>query len=447
MTHTVCIKSESMNEVLDPDDVRPQPPGGPPADAHVAGEAGLAHVATASFLASRVAPTGGFAIALAGGLALARVAERRGLRTGFGASLAAMLQTVALIGPARFAIPLTQALSAPVLGRLHALGTSVAGQLGACIAIRFADQIVVTSFYIWVIVGGLEPYADAYDALADRIPGVPAGQAAVLALTGAGLLAWTMFASTVQVLVYRRGLRGWPRDADPPAAAVQPAAPTPPAAEPRPRSPSGPRFDPRAVAVAAVIAFCALVASTAWPLLAAVGAWLALAWALARGDREPVRTGLALAALLGGGALVFGVVGGAEVELTLQRALRATLLVLVATWLRAAAGEEGLREVARRSLRRLRRLPAMREAATILDRLGAAGGLAASGRSLVAAVRHQPRRPAPLAGAVLGWIASEATHFTAPGSAPRSQLALRFPDGLLVAGAVLASAALALPVI
>ena len=48
--------------------------------------AGPAHVGVVSFLAARAAPTGGFWIALAGGVALARVAERLGPRLGFGAS-------------------------------------------------------------------------------------------------------------------------------------------------------------------------------------------------------------------------------------------------------------------------------------------------------------------------------------------------------------------------
>src|SRR6266581_234853 len=42
--------------------------------------AGLAHVATVSFLASRASPAFGFWIALAGGVALARVGQRDGAR-------------------------------------------------------------------------------------------------------------------------------------------------------------------------------------------------------------------------------------------------------------------------------------------------------------------------------------------------------------------------------
>src|SRR5688500_305762 len=81
---------------------------------------GLAHVATVSFLASRATPSGAFALALAGGVALARAAATHGLRSGYGASAAAILQTVALMGPARVNGPMTQAMSAPPPGRVHA---------------------------------------------------------------------------------------------------------------------------------------------------------------------------------------------------------------------------------------------------------------------------------------------------------------------------------------
>ena len=73
----------------------------------------------AAFLAARAAPSMQFWIALAGGIALARAAALRGLRAGYGASGAAMLQTVAVMGPARVNGPLTQALTAPLLGTLH----------------------------------------------------------------------------------------------------------------------------------------------------------------------------------------------------------------------------------------------------------------------------------------------------------------------------------------
>jgi hypothetical protein len=395
-------------------------------------QAGLAHVASASFLASRVVPTGGYAVALAGGVALARAAQVAGVRTGYGASIAAMLQTVAVLGPSRISVPLTQALSAPLLGRLHARGRRLGVQIAACSAIRASDQLVFTLFYIW-IVGGVQAYAATYDAIAGRIPGVPDGTVAALAATALSLVAWTVFASVVQVLVYRSALRSWPAQPPPPAGGGS----DPPAAAPGPRR-ALPRYDPRAVALAALLAFCVLIASTAWVVLGAVAAWLAIAWATARADRSPLRAGLALAALLAGGALAFNLIGGSGLDLTLQRTLRAALLVLVATWLRAAAGEDGMREVARRSLRFARRVPAMREASQILARLGAGSALGASGRALVAEVRHVPRRPSPLAAAVLRWVAAEAEHFSSappPAVAPEV-LRTAWRDRMLVAGVI-----------
>ena len=145
---------------------------------------GPAHVAVVSFLAARAAPSGGFWIALAGGVALARVAQQRGARLGFGASAAAMLETVAIIGPARFGIPLTQAVSAPMLGRLEARGWGSAAQVLACAAVRLLHNTATTAFFIWVITGGLDAYAGTYDALARRV-GLEVGSADALVLTAA----------------------------------------------------------------------------------------------------------------------------------------------------------------------------------------------------------------------------------------------------------------------
>ena len=106
---------------------------------------GLAHVATVSFLAARAAPSAQFWIALAGGIALARAAALRGVRAGYGASAAAMLQTVAVMGPARVNGPLTQALTAPLLGALHRRGTRLPLQIAACFAIRLTHYAVLTA--------------------------------------------------------------------------------------------------------------------------------------------------------------------------------------------------------------------------------------------------------------------------------------------------------------
>src|ERR1700741_2131067 len=118
--------------------------------------AGPAHVAVVSFLASRVVPSGGFWVALAGGIALARVAARQGARVGFGASTAAMLETVAIIGPLRFAIPLTQAVTAPILGRFAARGMAVWLQVLICAVLRLIQNAIQTAFFIVVLAGGID---------------------------------------------------------------------------------------------------------------------------------------------------------------------------------------------------------------------------------------------------------------------------------------------------
>ncbi|MGH2742789.1 MAG: hypothetical protein ACRDN8_09945 [Thermoleophilaceae bacterium] len=366
--------------------------------------AGPAHVAVVSFLAARAAPTGGFWIALAGGVALARTAERRGARLGFGASAAAMLETVAIIGPARFGIPLTQAASAPMLGRLEARGVTLLPQILACAAIRLLHNAATTAFFIWVITGGLDAYAGTYDAIGRRV-GIEIGTADALALTAAGLLAWAAFASTVQVLVYRRGLRAWEHFAA--AAPHESDVDRDMRGKRNAHGGRRRRFDPRAVTLAAVVAFALLLSGTSWPLLAAVAAWLAIAWGAARPDREPLPTGLVFAAILAGGAFAFALGGGLGLDVATRRATRAALLVLVATWMRAAAGAEGLREVSRRVLGRLRRVPAAPEAALVLDQIASEGRLAAAGRALADQLSGVSKRPMPFVDAVLGWVVRE----------------------------------------
>lgn len=377
--------------------------------------AGPAHVATVSFLASRAVPSGGFFVALAGGTALARVAERRGAREGYGASIAAVLETVAIMGPARFGVPFTQALGAPMLGRMHARGRGLWVQFLVCAAIRVLSNAVGLAFFVLVIAGGLDAYAGSYEAIAERLGFGLSERGAVLISLG-GLLAWAAFASAIQVSFYRRGLRGWPGPGD---GEVPPAAP--------PVELHRGRFDPRLVALAAAVAFGLLLASTVALLLGAVALWLALAWAVSRPDRRAVPTGLALAGLLGTASLTFTLVGGLGIELALRRASRAVLLVLVATWLRAAAGADGLREVSRRALGRVRALPAVPETARVLDAIGSEGRLTAAGRALVDSLEGVPRRPAPVIDAVLGWVAAEAARYrTGP---PASPLRLRARPG------------------
>jgi len=168
-----------------------------------------------------------------------------------------------------------------------------------------------------------------------------------------------------------------------------------------------------------------------------VAAWLALAWLAARPDREPVPAGLLFAALLAGGAFVFTLGGGLGLEVAARRASRAALLVLTATWLRGAAGAEGLREVSRRVLGRLRRIPAADEAAVVLDQIASEGRLAAAARTLERRLRGVPKRPVPFLDAVLRWVVTEAgAHPLAP-ERPRLDLRVRWLDALLLAAAAL----------
>jgi hypothetical protein len=381
--------------------------------------AGPAHVAVVSFLAARAAPTGGFWIALAGGVALARAAERRGARLGFGASAAAMLETVAIIGPARIGIPLTQAATAPMLGRLEARGVAVLPQILACAAIRLLHNTATTAFFIWVITGGLDAYAGTYDAIGRWI-GIEVGTADALAVTAAVLLGWAAFASTVQVLVYRRGLRSWDRVAASSGDATDVAHDIGGQRQSRAEAAGtvGPRrrFDPRAITLAAAVAFALLLSSTAWPLLAAVAVALALAWIAAPTDRDPVKTGVIFAAILAGGAFAFALGGGLGLDEAARRASRAALLVMVATWMRAAAGAEGLRQVARGVLGRLRRVPAAPEAAIVLDQISSEGRLAAAGRALADQLSGVEKRPLPFVDAVLRWVVRESERWPQAGA-------------------------------
>jgi hypothetical protein len=118
--------------------------------------------------------------------------------------------------------------------------------------------------------------------------------------------------------------------------------------------------------------------------------------------------------------------------------------VLVATWLRGAAGAEGLREVARRALGRLRGLPAAREAALVLDQIASEGRLAAAGRALAERLSRVPTRPIAVLDAVLAWVVRESAAFRPP--AVPAQVALRATarDLLLVALAAAPAVALAL---
>jgi hypothetical protein len=386
---------------------------------------GLAHVATVSFLASRAAPSLQFFFALGGGIALARSAMTLGARTGHGTAIASMLQTVAVMGPARINAPLTQAITAPMMGRLQARGAHPLVEFVACLALRLVHYAVLLAALIYVILGGIDEFTGSYETLTGWLGIVPQGAVAALALTAAVQVLWAIFFSTIQVAAYRRALGDWPE--------AEPAEPDPEVERAPVAERGSGRFDPRAIVVAALLATGLLLASTSWALLLCVTAWLIPAWLLCRPDKDALPLGIALAALLAFAALTGGLLSGAELELTLRRVLRAVLLVAVATWMRAAAGPGGLRETFRRALRRLRALPALREASEQLEGLDPGPRLVAAGRAAVDRFADVPLSPIPLVDAVIGWTAAESAGYR-PGPAPvRAELRLRAPDALLVA--------------
>lgn len=382
---------------------------------------GLAHVATVSFLASRVTPAGAFWAALAGGVALAQAGARHGLRVGYGASVAAMLQTVALIGPARISGPMTQALSAPLLGAMEARGRGAGAQFLACLAIRLAHYTVLSALAIWVVVG-VDAYIGTYDRIVGLV-GLPQGRTAALVATVLGNLVWGIAFSAIQVAVYRRGARAWPAGA---AASAPAEDPVPPGAT-GDREPHDALLDPRVAAAGTLVAFVVLLSTTRPLVLGVVAGALALAWLAYRPPRDVARVGLAFAAFLALGALAGNLIGGLGLEEGLRRGGRIGLLVLAATWLRGAAGVEGLRALSARILRRLHRVPATEEAAAVLSGLDSGPRIGGAARSLVETLRPVPRRPRPLADAMVTWVATEAASTSAGGTPVPGTRALAAP--------------------
>jgi hypothetical protein len=392
---------------------------------HLPSATGHAHVATVSFLASRAAPSLQFFFALGGGIATARASFLHGGRVGYGTALASMLQTVAVMGPARVNAPLTQAITAPMMGRLQARGARPLTEFVACLALRLVHYAVLLAAFIFVILGGVDEFTASYKTLTGWLGIVPQGPTAALAVTAVGQTLWAIFFSTLQVAAYRRALGDWP----PLAPGALPAAPPVPAVAERPAG----RFDPRAVVLAALLASALLLASTSWPLLIGVAAWLVPAWLLCRPDHDAVPLGLLLAGLLAFAALTGGLLSGAGLEVTLQRALRAVLLVAVATWMRAAAGAPGLRETFRRALHRLRALPAVREGADLMEGLDSGPRLIAAARGAADRFADVELKPADLADAATAWVAAESSAFVPGAVVPHARLRLRVPDAVLVA--------------
>ena len=313
-----------------------------------------------------------------------------------------------------------------MLGALHRRGTSVPLQFIACLVIRLAHYVVLTAALVWIILGGVDAYVGSYDTLTGWLGILPEGKRGALIVTVFINVVLAIFYSATQVLVYRWALTSWPEN-------VVPAAPPlVDAGEDR----GSLRFDPRAITLAAAIAFAVLLSGTDWIMLASVSAFLAIAWAVSRPDPEALSLGLALTALLAFSALIASLVAGLGIEEALSRGTRAGLLVLVATWLRAAAGPAGLRETFRRMLWRIRWVPPAREASEILDGLDSGGRLIASGRTLIDELAPVEKMPHPVATVVRNWVAAEAAGFRAGVAAARARLHVAARDGVLIALAV-----------
>ena len=408
---------------------------GPLSFAPMASRVGLAHVGAVSFLASRVSPAGSFWLALTGGAALARESDVRGMRAGYASSAAAMLETVAIFGPLRINNPLTQAITAPLLGAMHAKGRRPVTQFLACLILRLLHYTVITALAVFILIG-TKAYAGSYHTLFGWLPFLPKGLAGALVLTAIVDVVAAMFFSAVQVWFYRQALLGWDQRVGVPSRANHPA--------PAEAATAG-GLDPRIALIVATLVTVLLLASHSWPVLGAVTAWLAVAWIFARhGDREVVRIGLILAATLAVGTLIPSLIGGLGINEAAQRTVRAGLLVMVPTWMRLAAGSAGLREAFRRTLLRVP-LPGSREASEILSQLDTGPQLAGSAKTLRDQLRGVERDILPVVNAVLAWAATEAHSVPVHAARPAEaiHLRLRRGDGLLAASVLLPACALA----
>lgn len=386
--------------------------------------AGLANVAALTFLAARAVP-GGFVVALAGGVPLARAAHCRGVRAGYAAAGASLVETMAVMGPARMGIPVPHAASAPALGALERRGAALLALALAGAAIRFAYYLATSAFYVLVLVG-LDAYAGTYEAVRETLSFLPAGAAAPLVMTAAFLLIWSLVAGLIQAWVVRRGLRHWPDEGVDPGARVAAA-----------RGRAG-LADARAVVGTGLVAIAITLATTQPAMLALVAGWLLAAWLIVGAGARSLTGGLALAAPLAISTLGFGLVGGLGAELALRRAARVALLVLTAVWLRAAAGADGLRAISLRAVRRLRRLPTVALSGRVLAASAGVGDYGESARALGRRLASVRKRPGPLVAAVLGWIATEARRL------PRAAEEARPSWSATETALVVAAAALAL---
>ena len=332
-----------------------------------------------------------------------------------------MLETVAIIGPARFGVPLTQALTAPMLGRLarprrRLLAT--AGGLRRCPPApqRRHHGLLHLGDRRWPrrLRGHLRR-----DRPADRHRGGHRGRggAHVGEPARAGLVSrarcrcWSTGVGCAPGTTPRaRGARADARSRIGAEIATMPAPPgqlRPPGDHPQCRR---------------CLRAAAREHGVGAP--AAVAAWLAVAWLVSRPDSAPLPAGAAFAAILAGGAFLFALGGGLGLDAALRRALRAALLVFAATWLRAAPrAPRASARCRRRALGRLRRIPARpRPPSCSTDRLRRAASPQPPARSRTrSGTSHPSPGPAPRRRAHLGGHRVGNFKPAAPGGPPRVQ--------------------------
>jgi len=378
-------------------------PGAAAEDERTRELSGMANVAALTFLAARAVPLG-WVVGVAGGVPLARAAQRHGSRAGYAAATASLVETMAIMGPARMGIPVPHAVSAPWLGVLQRRGRSLLTLALAGAAVRTGYYVATSAFSILVLIG-LDAYVGSYEQLRQRLGFLPEGEAAALWLTVVMLVVWSLGAGLVQAWVLRRGLRDWDDHAG--QGEVDPDSATP-----KPPSPAHPRAG--LLVAVALVGFAVTLSGTDTWILGGVAVSLAVLWVVTPADGRTLGRGLLLALPLALSTLAFGLVGGIGSDRALRRAARVALLVLIAVWVHRAAGSEGLRDQSLRLVRRLRRFPTLALAGAVLGASVAASDFGGAARRLGRRVAGTTRRPTAVLDAALAWLADESTRLALP---------------------------------
>ena len=371
----------------------------------------MANVAALTFLAARAVPLG-WVVGVAGGVPLARAAQRHGGRAGYAAATASLVETMAIMGPARMGIPVPHAVSAPWLGVLHRRGRSLLTLALAGASVRTGYYVATSAFSILVLIG-LDAYVGSYERLREWLAFLPAGTGAALWLTVLMLVVWSLGAGLVQAWVLRRGLRDWDGYLGNGEADQVPSVPKPVwLAHPR----AG------LLVSVALVGFVVTLAGTSTWVLGGVAVCLGMLWVMTRAELRTFGRGLLLALPLAVSTLAFGLVGGIGSEQALRRGARVALLVLIAVWVHRAAGSAGLRDQSLRLVRRLTRFPTLALAGTVLGASVAAGDFGGAARRLGRRVSGTARRPAAVLDACLAWLAEESTRLAVPAADPGDPL-------------------------